>query len=191
MATTTTRATKPQLITADELLELDAKGVRGELIRGVLCETMPPGVDHAAIVANLTAILAMFTKRQRPRGRLLAGDPGIWIERGPDTVRAPDIAFYIADRMAPGDSVPGYAELVPDLAIEVVSPSDTVIEANDKAQMWVGNGVRMVWVVWPRWGTVEVFRPGEEVVELSGDQVLDGGDILPGFSTTVNEIYDA
>lgn len=182
---------KPRPITAEELLKLHSEGVRGELIRGVLCETMPPGVDHAAIVANLTGILGVFTRRQRPRGRLLAGDPGIWIERGPDTVRAPDIAFYAAERMAPGDAVPGYAEIVPDLAIEVASPSQTVTEVNDKARMWIDAGVRLVWIIWPRWGTVEILRPGEDVIELSGDQAVDGGDILPGFLTTVTEIYDA
>ncbi len=182
--------TKPRPITAEELLKLHSEGVRGELIRGVLCETMPPGVDHAAIVANLTGMLWAFIRSNRT-GRLLSGDPGIWIERGPDTVRAPDVAYYAANRMAPGASVPGYAEIVPDLAIEVASPSQTVTEVNDKARMWLESGVRLVWVVWPRWGTVEILRHGEDVIELNGDQVVDGADILPGFSTTVSEIYDA
>ena len=86
---------------------------------------------------------------------------------------------------------PGYAEIVPDLAIEVVSPNDTVPEVNDKAKMWVASGVKLVWVVWPRWHTVEIFRPGENVVELSGDAILEGQDILPGFSTPITGIFDA
>ena len=184
----TTTLTKPRPITAEDLLKLHAKGVRGELIRGVLCKTMPPGLDHAAIVANLTGMLWAFLQRSRI-GRIFSGDPGIWIERGPDTVRAPDIAFYAAERLAPGASVPGYAEIVPDLAIEVASPSQSVPEVNDKARMWIDADVRLVWIVWPRWGTVEVLRPGEEVVELSGDALLEGQDVLPGFSTAVSEIF--
>ena len=124
-------------------------------------------------------------------GRAFSGDPGIWIERRPDTVRAPDIAFYSAERLASDVSIPGYAEIVPDLAIEVVSPNDTVTEVNDKARMWVASGVKLLWVVWPRWRTVEIFRPGENVVELSGDAILEGQDILPGFSTPITEIFDA
>ena len=187
MATT---HTKPRPITAEELLKLHSEGVRGELIRGVLCETMPPGLDHAAIVANLTGMLWAFLQTSRI-GRVFSGDPGIWIERGPDTVRAPDIAYYAAERMASGVSVPGYAEIVPDLAIEVASPSQSVAEVNDKARMWIDAGVRLVWIVWPRWGTVEILRPDEDVVELSGDALLEGQDVLPGFSTAVSEIFSS
>ncbi len=187
MATT---HTKPRPITAEELLKLHSEGVHGELIRGVLCETMPPGLDHAEIVYRLSGLLWDYLKTHRI-GRAFSGDPGIWIERDPDTVRAPDIAFYVEERMTRGESVPGYAEIVPDLAIEVVSPNDTVPEANDKARMWVANGVRLVWLVWPDWGTVEVFRPEEDVVELSGDAVLEGQDVLPGFSTAVSEIFSS
>ena len=187
MATT---HTKPRPITAEELLKLHSEGVRGELIRGVLCETMPPGLDHAECVYRLSGILWDYLKEHRI-GRAFSGDPGIWIERGPDTVRAPDLAFYSAERLAPDVSIPGYAEIVPDLAIEVVSPNDTVPEVNDKAKMWLDSGVKLVWVVWPRWRTVEVFRPGAQVIELSGDAILEGQDILPGFSTPITEIFDA
>ena len=186
----TTQHTKPRPITAEELIKLHSEGVRGELIRGVLCETPLSGLEHAEIVANLSGILAVFVRPGRI-GRLMAGGPGIQIELNPDTVRAPDIAFYLPERMALDVSIPGYAEIVPDLAIEVVSPNDTVTEVNDKAKMWVDSGVKLVWVVWPRWHTVEIFRPGENVVELSGDAILEGQDILPGFSTPITEIFDA
>ena len=187
MATT---HTKPRPITAEELIKLHSEGVRGELIRGVLCETMPPGLDHAECVYRLSGILWDYLKEHRI-GRAFSGDPGIWIERGPDTVRAPDLAFYSAERLASDVSIPGYTEIVPDLAIEVVSPNDTVPEVNDKAKMWVASGVKLVWVVWPRWRTVEVFRPGAQVIELSGDAILEGQDILPGFSNPITDIFDA
>ena len=55
--------------------------------------------------------------------------------------------------------------------------------------MWVDAGVRLVWIVWPDWGTVDVHRPGEAVVELSGDATLDGLDVLPGFSVPLTDIF--
>lgn len=184
----TTQA-KPRLITADDLLRLYSEGVHGELIRGVLCETMPPGLDHGEIVATVAFLLKQFLQTNR-LGRVMGGDPGIWIERGPDTVRAPDVAFYSSDRLPFGVKTPGYSELIPDMVVEVVSPSNRPTEVNDKAEMWLRRGVRLVWVVWPDRGTVEVYRPTERVVELSDDATLDGADVLPGFSTPVTAIFE-
>ena len=184
----TTQA-KPRLITADDLLRLYSEGVHGELIRGVLCETMPPGLDHGEIVVIVSTLLRNFVHPRR-LGRIMAGDPGIWIERGPDTVRAPDVAFYSRDRLPFGVKTPGYSQLIPDMVVEVVSPSNRPTEVNDKAEMWLRRGVRLVWVVWPERGTVEVYRPTERVVELGDDAALDGGDVLPGFSTPVTAIFE-
>ena len=184
----TTQA-KPRLITADDLLRLYSEGVHGELIRGVLCETIPPGLDHAEIVANVAFLLKQFA-RSRRLGRAMAGDPGIWIERDPDTVRAPDVAFYSLDRLPPGVRTPGYSDLIPDMVVEVVSPNDRPTEVNDKAEMWLRRGVRLVWVVWPDRGTVEVYRPTQRVVELSDDATLDGAYVLPGFSAPVMAIFE-
>lgn len=186
MATT---QTKPRLITADDLLRLYSEGVNGELIRGVLCETMPPGLDHGEIVINIGFLLKQFLQTHR-LGRVMGGDPGIWIERSPDTVRAPDIAFYTLERLPPGVKTPGYSELIPDMVVEVVSPNDRPTQVNDKAEMWLRRGVRLVWVVWPDRGTVEVYSPTQRVVELSDDAMLEGGDILPGFSTPVTSIFE-
>lgn len=189
MATTTARtSTKPRLITADELLQHVSDWPRGELIRGVFCEMPSPGIEHGRIIARLVAYIFNFVEPAR-LGTVLTGDPGIWVEKDPDTVRAPDAAFYSAERMAINARIPGYAEIVPDIVIEVVSPTDRVTEVNDKAQMWLGAGVRLVWVVWPNWQTVEVHRPGESVVELSGDAALEGLDILPGFSAPISDIF--
>ena len=117
MATTLTK-----LLTADDLLRLDSEGVRGELIRGVLYETMPTGQEHGEIAANLVTELRNFVK-PRKLGRLTVSDAGVWLERDPDTVREPDIAYTSAARLPPGVRVRGYAEVVPDLVVEIVSPA--------------------------------------------------------------------
>ena len=187
-ATHAKQRVKPELMTADDLLRLHAEGVYGELIRGVFCETMPPGLDHAEIIANISFLLGQFIRKSRA-GRVFAGDPGIWVERGPDTVRAPDVAFYSPDRMPPDVKTPGYSDLIPDLAVEVVSPNDRSHAVNDKAEMWLRRGVRLVWVVWPDRGSVQVYHPTEPVMELGEDAALDGGDVLPGFSAAVADFF--
>ena len=96
MATTLTK-----LLTADDLLRLDGEGVRGELIRGVLYETMPTGQEHGEVAANLVTELRNFVK-PRKLGRLTVSDAGVWLERDPDTVREPDIAYISAARLPPG-----------------------------------------------------------------------------------------
>ena len=133
-------------LTADDLLRLYSEGVRGELIRGVLCETIPTGQEHGEIAANLTILLGSFVK-SRKLGSLTASDFGVWLERDPDTVREPDVAYFSSEKMPPGVRVEGYAEAIPDLVAEVVSPNDSPSEVNDKALMWLSYGVRLVWVV--------------------------------------------
>ena len=180
--------TETRLLTAEDLLQLYGRGVRGELIRGVLCETMSTGQEHGEIAANLTIALGTFVK-PRKLGRITTSDAGVWLERDPDTVREPDVAYFSAERMPAGVRVTGYSETVPDLVVEVASPSDTRREVNDKARMWVSYGVRLVWVVHPDTRTIDVHRPGEAVATLGEDDALDGLDALPGFACPVSDVF--
>ena len=128
--------TQPKLLTADDLLRLHSQGVGGELIRGVLYETMPTGWKHGGLLMRLGAELTNFI-RPRELGRLAGGDPGIWLERRPDTVRAADIAFISMSRMPPDVTTTGYTEIVPDMVVEIVSHNDTQGEIVAKASMWL------------------------------------------------------
>ena len=186
MTTQTTTHTK--LLTADELLRLYSRGVRGELIRGVLCETMPAGQRHGKIVADLLIELGAFVKPRR-LGTLVASDSGVWLEGDPDTVREPDIAFTSVERLPLDADVPGYAEVVPDLVVEVASPSDSRRGVHDKARMWLSHGVRLVWVVYPETRTVDVHRADHDAATLGEDDALDGLDVLPGFSCAVKAVF--
>ena len=178
-----------RLLTADDLLRLSGQGVRGELIRGVLCETMPTGRAHGRVVVNLATELRNFAK-PRQLGILTASDSGVWLERDPDTVREPDIAFFAAETSPLDDWIHGYAEVVPDLVVEVASPGDTRRELNDKALMWLSFGVRWVWVVNPEQRTVDVHRANRPVVSLNNADTLDGLDVLPGFTCQVSAVFD-
>ena len=181
--------TKTTLLTADDLLRLYSEGVRGELIRGVLNKTMPVGQEHGEVVINLGTELRNFVKPRR-LGRLAASDSGVWLERDPDTVREPDIAFTSTERMPLDVRITGYAEIPPDLVVEATSPNDRRRDVNAKASMWLRHGVRLVWVVHPETRTVDVHRDGQAAVTLSEDDALDGLDVLPGFSCPLRAVFD-
>ena len=181
--------TQPKLLTADDLLRLHSQGVGGELIRGVLYETMPTGWRHGGVLMRLGAELTNFI-RPRELGRLAGGDPGIWLERRPDTVRAADIAFISMSRMPPDVTTTGYTEIVPDMVVEIVSHNDTQREIVAKASMWLSFGVRLVWVVQPDTRTVDVYLPGQDRATTDENGTLEGMDVLPGFTLPVREIFE-
>ena len=190
MTTATATQTASGLITADDLLRLSSDGVRGELIRGVLSETTPTGHEHGQIAARLVVRLGNFVQ-PRKLGILTVSDSGVQLEHNPDTVREPDVAFFSAEKSPPDERVTGYAQVAPDLAVEIVSPSDRLPAVNDKALMWLRYGVRLVWVVRPDERRVDVHRDGHPVVALTESDALDGLDVLPGFSCPVREIFGA
>ena len=181
--------TKTKLITAAELLRLYSEGVRGELIRGELYETMPSGQQHGEIAMQIGHLLLSFV-RPRRLGRVMGSDAGVWLERDPDTVREPDVAFFAADKMPPGETVRGYAEAVPNLVVEIASPSNSAREVRNKARMWLSFGVRIVWVVYPDARAVELHTGDGGRRMLAESDTLDGGDVLPGFSCRVGDIFD-
>ncbi len=187
MTTATTIATKP--LTAADLLRLYSEGVRGELIQGEFHATMSTGVTHGKVVINMAGELRSFI-RPRRLGSLMGSDTGVLLERDPDTVREPDIAYISADRMPLGADVPGYSEVIPDLVVEVASPSDTPQQVEEKARMWLSYGVRLVWTAHPSTRTVNVYPQSGARFTLAENDILDGDDVLPGFSWEVSDIFD-
>ena len=178
--------TKRKLITADELLLMPRDGSRYELIRGVLVEKMPTGDPHRIVVVRTGTILTNYADAN-DYGTTGAGEPGYRLDRDPDTVRAPDVVWIAPGRIPEGTR--GYPELAPDLAVEVKSPSNSNPEMAAKAAMWFSYGSRMVWVADPQPVTVTVYRPNASPVTLHEDDILDGGDVLPGFTTPVWRLF--
>ena len=86
--------------------------------------------------------------------------------------------------------VTGYYEEIPDLVVEVASPSDSVREVNDKAWMWLSYGTRLVWVLHPNRRRVDVHHLGGAVATLTNEETLSGGDVLPGFECSLADIFD-
>ncbi len=181
-------ASRPDLLTADDLLRLHSQGVRGELIRGVLGGTVSTGQGHGKIAARLVAALVNFVDRARS-GTVVTAQTGVLVDRGRDMVREPDIAFTSAERLPLDAVVEGDAEIVPDLVVEVAERGATIAALNDRAYMWLSHGVRLAWVVHPDTRTVDVHRPDGRVVILGEDDALDGLDVLPGFTCSLGPVF--
>ena len=184
----TPAGTKP--VTADELLAMHSRGVRGELIRGVFCPKMSANQQHAQIAAKLAYLLGTVVYPNR-MGKIMTSDLGVRLSANPDTVREPDVAYISAEREPPDAVVTGYSLVMPNLVAEIVSPNDSPQAVYDKASMWLLNDVQAVWVIWPDTQTIEVHRPGETLLTLSASDTLSGGDALPGFSVPVREIFES
>ena len=180
---------KNKLLTAEDLLRLHSKGVKGELIRGVLHENVSVGRIHARLAIRIGGELDRYARRHR-LGQVGGSDGGVFIERNPDTVREPDVYFVSAGRLPLEDQSDGYLEVIPELVAEIASPSDTEQDIREKITMWLNLGVSMALEVRPASRSIMVHRPGVPAVTLTGDDALDGGDVLPGFTLPLSEIFD-
>ena len=181
-------STKTQLVTADELLRMPRGRFRYELVEGELRTMSPAGEEHGAVIMSLAAPLAQYVKAH-DLGFVFAAETGYKLASNPDTVLAPDIAFLRRERVEPTGLLKGYRENAPDLAVEVMSPGDTVREVTEKAGKWLAAGALMVWVVNPKKRTVTVYRAPGEVTTLDEKDHLDGGEVVPGFRCKVSEIF--
>jgi len=178
-------STTTRLMTAEELFNLNDDSHRHELIKGELLTMSPAGDEHGAVTVNLTILLGVYVKENN-LGVLRAAETGFKLESNPDTVLAPDIAFIARDRA--GTRSPFYRSGPPDLAVEVLSPSDSKPKVERKTALWLGLGAKAVWNVDPRKRTVEVMRgDGERKLFHVTDELVD--DTVPGFRVAVSEIF--
>jgi Uma2 family endonuclease len=121
-------------------------------------------------------------------GRLFNADTGFLIARQPDTVRAPDIAFVGKERGKAPLPV-GYFPGAPDLAVEIVSPSDRVGDVDEQVKDWLHAGCQEVWVVSPRLETIAIHRSSTDIRVLTAQDRLESPELLPGFSCSVAEVF--
>lgn len=163
-------------------------GFRYELVKGVLKEMTPTGFHHGQLVVNLTISLGAHVKANS-LGVVVGAETGFKIESNPDTVLAPDVAFVRQERVLQTGRTEKFWPGAPDLAVEVLSPSDTVYEVEEKVAAWLAAGTSMVWVLNPKQRTLHVHRPNASLRVLSESDVLDGQDVVPGFRIKISEIF--
>jgi Uma2 family endonuclease len=181
-------ATTDQLVTAEELLRMPDDGYRYELVRGELRKMAPAGHLHGRIAINVTTPLDRHV-RAHTLGTVYAAQTGFKLASNPDVVRAPDVAFIRRERVEEVGDVEGYWPGAPDLAVEVISPSDTYAEVQEKVFDWIEAGTQMVILVMPRQRTVTVYRSLADIIMLTEHDTLDGGNVVPGWKIPVRELF--
>jgi Uma2 family endonuclease len=180
--------TANQLITAEELLRMPDDGFRYELVRGELRKMAPAGHTHGRIAINVTTPLDQHV-RAHNLGAVYAAETGFKLASNPDLVRAPDVAFIRQERVEEVGDVEGYWPGAPDLAVEVISPSDTYADVHEKVCDWLDAGTRMVILVMPRKRAVIVYRSLTDIVMLTEHDTLDGRDVVPGWKVPVRDLF--
>ncbi len=174
------------LLTAEELLALNLPDKRTELVRGRLIVREPAGFRHGVVAGELAVRLGEYA-RANALGVVVAAETGFKLFSDPDTVRAPDVGFIAAARV-PHPLPRGYADIAPDLAVEVLSPDDRPGEVLAKVADWLRAGCRLVWVVDPDRHLARVYREDGSEAHVSVDSVLQGEDVLPGFECRVGDL---
>lgn len=179
-----------KLMTADDLAQMTPEpGYRYELIRGVVRRVAAAGARHGRIAFGVALRLGNHVEEDR-LGSLFSSDTGFVIERDPEVIAMPDIGFVRTERMPPGETPEGYVPVVPDLAVEVVSPTDRWVDVEEKVALYLDNGVPLVWLFVPRLRVVRVYAAGKPVEELDEDGVLDGGEVVPGFRLAIRDVLE-
>jgi Uma2 family endonuclease len=174
-------------ITVDQF-EATCGDERVELIDGVIVP-MPPASDWpTSVTATITAMLWHHVHSRR-LGRVYSAEAGFVLFPDRETVRVPDVAFVRAERMPQGEARWHFPRLAPDLAVEVLSPTDRSSDTEAKVAMYQKAKVPLVWVADPRAETVTVLALGQAPRVLSAADTLDGGEVLPEFRITVAELF--
>ncbi len=183
-----TTATHKALMTADELWQLPDDSHKYELVAGELIQMPPSGFLHGTVATNFVRLLSEHAIKH-DLGVVCSAETGFKLRPNPDTVRAPDAAFVTKARILTEGRPERFWPGAPDLAVEVVSPTDRFDDVLEKVQEYLVAGTRLVWVALPRTKTVMACRSTGEVKILREDDELRGEEVLPGFVCQVQEIF--
>jgi Uma2 family endonuclease len=176
-------------LTLDEFLARPETKPYSEYVDGEVWQKPMPDADHGRLQFILTLLIRRFLE-QTPLGVVVLEWRCIFGPPGQQRIFVADVAFATHERRAvKGRNERKFLWTAPDLAIEVLSPDQDAEKFAEKLFFYLMHGVRLVWVVNPWERTVRIFRPGEDSRLLNRGDVLDGADVLPGFSVAVDEIF--
>lgn len=180
--------TATTLMTAAELLAMPDDGFhRYELVKGELITMPPAGSEHGAIGSRADRRIGTFVE-QNDLGEVFNADTGYIVESDPDTIRAPDVSFVRKERIPPEGLPKGFFPGAPDLAVEVISPSDSYTEVAEKVAQLLEAGTQLVVLIDPRTRTVALHHQGGAIDRLTEADTLTFGDVLPGFGCSIAEL---
>ena len=188
----------PYPLTVEDMLALPDDGYIYELVDGVLLRMDGSGGRATVIGGNMYAALRAFVLPRR-LGVATPAD-GVYKFPGAETGLIPEAGYYRAERLDRVSDQSKPLPFAPDLAAEVASPDQTAADMAAKAQRYVRGGTRLVWVLWPDRQEVDVWRPLDvrpryqdmrpsTTLRASADDVLDGEDVIPGFTLTLTAAF--
>lgn len=177
------------VLSLEEFLRLEEgdDGARYELDEGELITMSPNNYTHGRVSVNISSVLHEYAKA-KGIGKVCT-ELGFVLSRNPVTLRGPDVSFIRSERLA-GIDLDQFFPGAPDLAVEVVSPSDTVRQMLRKVNQYLRSGTQVVWVVYPDRQEVDIYGATGPVVTLDRDQMLEAPSLLPGFSVAVASLFD-
>ena len=155
-----------------------------EYVKGELVPMSTPTMEHGIISANIVTLLNNYV-RQHQLGRIYTAETTFQIG---ESGRKPDVAFVSQSRIP--ENARQASPIPPDLAIEVVSPSDKFYDVQEKVLEYLEAGTRMVWVIEPIAKTVTVYCSPNDIKTLTVNDTLTGGDVVEGFQCAVAEIFE-
>ncbi len=183
------RSLERRILTAEEFYALPDDEMDHELVEGWVTSEPMPGTRHGRVVIQLALALGGFVRAKRLG--LVVNNAGFVLARDPDTVRGPDLAFVTKERVEEAGDVEGFFPGPPDLAVEILSPSNRPVEMRAKVADYLAAGTRLVWVVDPGGRKVRAYRSLLAPRVLGPHDELDGEDVLPGFRLRVAELFEA
>jgi Uma2 family endonuclease len=175
------------LVTAEELLCLQDADHRFELVEGRVIRMSPPGARHGVLAIRLAVLIGSFVDAHSLG--VVMGETGFKLATSPDTVRGPDLSFVRRERI-PASGIPGgFWPAAPDLVVEIVSPDNRDSAIRAKVAEYLAAGTRLVWVVNPQSRQVVQHRAGMAAQTAIAGDVIDGGDVIPGFQCDVRAVF--
>ncbi len=181
-------------IRLQDIEAMEARGIRREIVNGQWIQVAEDGMAgelHGAIATNLIVALGTYVKTHQ-LGRVYPADTTYILsedEQGVQLMRLPDVSFVAASRIKT-ENRQSYYHLAPDLAIEIISPSECAVDIRAKLREYLSAGVRQVWQIYPDTQEVLVYLPDGAVRTYEVGQVIPGADILPGFELSVEDIFE-
>ena len=175
-------------MTAAELLVMPHNDYRYELVQGELRQMELSDRQHGRIAAQIGSCLGAFVANNG-LGETYAAGTGFIIDTAPDTVRAPDVSFVARERAEATAEERGFFPGAPDLAVEVISPNDRYSEVEEKVSDWLRAGTQMVVVIDPLQRTAAVYRAPDDICILTEGDMLDGGDVVPGWKMALADVF--
>src|SRR5262245_55343272 len=175
-------------LTLEEYLRIPDDGRRHSLQAGLLIAEPQPFARHGQLQIPIGRPLAEFVDT-RGLGVVLS-ESGFLLWRNPDTVLGPDVSFVRSERFNADEAARGYIAGAPDLAVEILSPSNRPGDIHAKVADYLAAGSKLVWVIDPKKRIVTTYRSLLAPRRIGDDGVLDGEDVLPGFRVSVAKIFD-